>query len=342
MQKLTRYKLTTKPLSLTFQLGKAMINKEEIQRIVPYTINDVWRDGKQYKMKDELSNKMYNCNNVDSLFENTDTIAPAIYWILNYALSQLVVKMDPDKFQNLIIFDLFVMLKLYEKVTKKITKYTQNSQINMRNYSAAKVLTAFDFTFMRNYVVTLAKIMNLLGTHKTLWLYCINSLSCENTFSGARTNSHYQHDINMARVVFENQRVQDQIEYETGFNANSQGNRIGHHQTTTVEITKKFETKQQERIWELAGYAINLIFYDKSQQSLRDSQVLQNQFKQIKQFWKNIYNSISEKDKAPSKDIQKVGSKNTSNYQAPTSQLRINGVSEVTNEIIMYTTGKKK
>ncbi|CAL5988114.1 Hypothetical_protein [Hexamita inflata] len=108
LQKLTRYNFTKKRLSLSFSPNKGVIDKEIIQGIIDKMDRNAFRDGQQLlniysQLRDDLSLKLNCSRNISRLFEKPETIHSAIYFMLNFALSQMYVKMSAMSFQRLLI-----------------------------------------------------------------------------------------------------------------------------------------------------------------------------------------------------------------------------------------------
>ncbi|CAL6047838.1 Conserved_hypothetical protein [Hexamita inflata] len=287
LQKLSRYTFTKKPLSLSFYPNRGVINKEIIQGIIDQMDKNVFRDGQH------LSLKLYKKQNITKLFEQPETIHSAIYFMLNYALSQMYVKMPAVQFQRLLVLDLFIMLKLYDKAQVVYHKVKDKKQLSTEDRNNPKMLTAFNFTWMRNYVVTIQKTLQTLHDFKTVSCYSMSSMPSEHLYSALRTHSHFQNDITMAEVVLNNQRLLELIEYQHKFNINNDGNRVGSHVTTTVTVDNVIPFEEETALWDLAQDAIDLIFYHNPKVPLTQSIGLLDKYNKLKNFWKDIEKTIT-------------------------------------------------
>ncbi|CAL6111100.1 Conserved_hypothetical protein [Hexamita inflata] len=302
---------------------------------------NVFRDGQQFKLRDDLSLKLYKKQNITKLFEQPETIHSAIYFMLNYALSQMYVKMPAVQFQRLLVLDLFIMLKLYDKAQVVYHKVKDKKQLNTEDRNDPKMLTAFNFTWMRNYVVTIQKTLQTLHDFKTVSCYSMSSMPSEHLYSALRTHSHFQNDITMAEVVLNNQRLLELIEYQHKFNINNDGNRVGSHVTTTVTVDNVIPFEEETALWELAQDAIDLIFYHNPKVPLTQSIGLLDKYNKLKQFWKDIEITITSEHFDTRDDENINEGLLVRNIQQQSAQGRIQGQSKENEKIVKYIKHKK-
>ncbi|CAL6038450.1 Conserved_hypothetical protein [Hexamita inflata] len=340
LQKLSRYNFTKKRLSLAFSPNKGVIDKEIIQEIIDEMDQNAFRDGQQFKLRDDLSLKLNCSRNISRLFEKPETIHSAIYFMLNFALSQMYVKMTSMSFQRLLILDLFIMIQLYDRA-KIEYRTADKKRISMTDQSRSTMLTAFNFTWMKQYIVTLQKALQTLHQYKTIGCYSMSSMPSEHLYSALRTHSHFQNDINMAEVVLNNQRLLELIEYQHKFKINNDGNRVSSHKTTSYSTNEFVELPEQTALWNLAEDTIKLIFWNKRKTTQADQDKYLEMYNKLKQFWDDIENTIETEHYDTLKDQRINEGFYVTNNQQQSSQARIRSQPVQKEKIVKYIIHKK-
>jgi len=103
-------------------------------------------------MRDDYSLKLFQKAHINILMSKPETASAAIYWMLNFALSQIFVKMGPTEFQSLMILCMFTMQRLYDYNKN----FVAHDGLSMRRGAGVNVLCAFSKTFMQNYILHIA------------------------------------------------------------------------------------------------------------------------------------------------------------------------------------------
>jgi len=107
----------------------------------------------------------------------------AVYWMLHYVLTLMVVKMDSIELQRVVMLSMFTMIQVYQDV---MARNRSDKRIKDNNRAGVENLYAFKPEFMQHYIVYCAKLLHLLYQHRKLSLYALSSYPCENLFSQLR------------------------------------------------------------------------------------------------------------------------------------------------------------
>ena len=103
-------------MSPGFSLQKKVLIPEELHKLLPDSHPDCWEKGKKYKMRDELACKLFSKENINKLFSQPDTAEEAVYWLLHYPLTLMLVDIEPYAFQRLVVLCLYTMIRVYDEV----------------------------------------------------------------------------------------------------------------------------------------------------------------------------------------------------------------------------------
>ncbi|CAL6003103.1 Conserved_hypothetical protein [Hexamita inflata] len=182
----------------------------------------------------------------------------------------------------------------------------------------------------------LQKTLELCKEHDSLNLYGIQSTPTENEFSGLRTSSNYQNNINMAKVVVKNRRTLEMIEFENQFELHSEGNRVGRHQTTTHDTRQNLNFEEETKMKELAQDAVDLIFNNVKGMTKQKSLLHEQKYLRLKNFWNEVYNLISNEHFYSAMDERTKPGLYTHNGTQQANQQRMAGQKQYKQEIVGY------
>jgi len=166
--------------------------------------------------------------------------------------------MGPTEFQSLMTFCLYLMIR----ISHWNSKFTAKPGIAQKRGVGVDVLTAFNKTWMQNYIIHIAQVLKVLDEFGEVNLYSLSSFPCEHIFAYLRTHCHFHNDIDAARVALKGQIISQFIDWTIG--TRHEGNRVPEHQTTTVKSQGRLAPAEIKWIWELSGHALDLIYKSSS------------------------------------------------------------------------------
>ncbi|CAL6032780.1 Conserved_hypothetical protein [Hexamita inflata] len=196
MIKHQRNRLTQgKPLSLSNKLDNTYIQIQDIKQICKHLQTNVFRVekraqssymGYQLFQKKTVNLLLQKAKNMDiSSKDKLTTVKTALFWIINYPLVMITTQCSGKAYQQMLIFTLYVVLKLYsdillfnpiyleepeKKIFKTKSKTKDSSQpvekevkqfaLHSSNKEGAQVLTAFSKNFLAQYISFLTKLLS--------------------------------------------------------------------------------------------------------------------------------------------------------------------------------------
>ncbi|CAL5983477.1 Conserved_hypothetical protein [Hexamita inflata] len=212
MIKHQRNRLTQgKPLSLSNKLDNTYIQIQDIQQICKHLQTNVFRVekrsqssymGYQLFQKKTVNLLLQRAKNIDTYSKDKfTTVKTALFWIINYPLVMITTQCSGKSYQQMLIFTLYVVLKLYsdillfnpidlEEPEKKIYKTKSKTKdscqpvekevkqfaLHSSNKEGAQVLTAFSKNFLAQYISFLTKLLSQCTNNH---LFRVNSYSLQ-------------------------------------------------------------------------------------------------------------------------------------------------------------------
>ncbi|CAL6107059.1 Conserved_hypothetical protein [Hexamita inflata] len=277
-------------LSLALKPVGKFIEPSNLRHVLNLGTAEVWSPAKHFQQYDQLALELFQAEHINILSKNDTNPSAFIMWLIAYPLCAAQVDIDVINLQQLIVFDLYLMIKIYNRLRSFKTHSVNGQKISENRIGDTDYITAFDKVWCQHYIVSMSKLLNLMKQYSDISIFAVSSQSCEHCFGLYRCSCHDNNSIAGITQVIQDQALTNYIAGTTDMITENKKYKNQH--TFNVETFSTLNVSECAELYELADMVELLIFGPSNPKTKLDPEVSRDMAIQLQKFWDKIFLGI--------------------------------------------------